>query len=413
MAPSRGNAGVQVRLERRRQLRDAFISPSKLTLFYCAYLIGIILIHFVYGAFHCSDPSAGCRADRDWFRAAILDNYAFLAIVVYPLLIAYLQLTQDLDIRFRDMVTVLAGRGVLRTARNGAGESALVPLRPTASEAVQELDRIELGAVRLGEQTGTLVMLAIAVALGAVGVTVGRNSAAPAWYLAALAALHAPIALPIVHTIGARLMRAVYYGAAVYRHRKHGVVPVPLIEHSDRAGGLKPLGDYVLGQAYRMCLISGFVIVATLFLLVKDPIAYRMLGSGEQNAVHQTLVWVFIGCSAFVLVMQLLAVVVPLWTVHLRMMERKREMLGRAAIMTRRRQRLLARLSSPRPASGSLERDGARLEAVERWIGNFEAFPTWPIPRGDLRSFWVMWGGSISAAFAMLATALFGEGADP
>ena len=48
--------------------------------------------------------------------------------------------------------------------------------------------------------------------------------------------LHAPLALPIVHTIGARLMRLVWYGIAVHRHREHGVVPVPLVEHSDRAG---------------------------------------------------------------------------------------------------------------------------------------------------------------------------------
>ena len=159
--------------------------------------------------------------------------------------------------------------------------------------------------------------------------------------------------------------------------------------------------------------MSGFIIVATLFLLIKEPIAYRMLDVGPQDIVHETLLWVFIGCSAFVLAMQLMGVIVPLWTVHLRMLERKRALLGRAAIMTRRRQRLLALLSSPRATNSDIERGSARLDAVERWIGNYESFPGWPIPRGDLRNFWVMWGGSISAAFAMLATALFGEGALP
>ena len=413
MAPDPAMSDVQVRLLRRRQIRDAYISPVKLTGFYCVYLLGIILVHYFYDAVHCANQSAGCPVNRDWFRAAMLDNYAFLAVLVYPLLIAYLQLTRDIDIRFRDMVSVLAGRGILRAARNGVDDEQLIPLRPRASAAVRRLDQIELRAVRLGERTGWLVLGCIALAIVLVGWAARRDTGIPGWYLAALGALHAPIALPVVHTIGARLMRLVWYGIAVYRHRSYGVVPVPLVEHSDRAGGLKPLGDYFLGQAYRICLLSAFIIVATLFLLVKDPISYRMLDVGTQDAVHETLVWVFIGCSVFVLAMQLMGVVVPLWTVHLRMAEHKRALLGRAAIMTRRRQRLLALLSSPRATKGSIDRDSARLEAVERWIDNYESFPTWPIPRGDLRNFWVMWGTSISAALGMLATALLGEGVVP
>lgn len=427
---------VQAWLMRRRQIRDAWISPAKLTVYYCLYLLGILLLHYVYYRlnFDCAAPAAvpwfagtggglraaalaqgrpGCPAELDWFGAAMLDNYAFLAVLVYPLLIAYLQLTRDIDTRFRDMVLVLAGRGVLRAARDDADEEHLIPLRPRAAAAVRRLNQIELRAVRWGERTGWLVLVAIALSIGVVGLTARQDTGVASWYFVVLGLLHAPLALPIVHTIGARLMRLVWYGIAVHRHRDHGVVPIPLVEHSDLAGGLKPLGDYFLGQAYRICLLSVFIIVATLFLLIKEPISYRMLYVGPQDGVQEILLWVFIGCSAFVLAMQLVGVVVPLWTVHLRMVERKRALLGRAAIMTRRRQRLLAVLSSPRATKSDIERDSARLDAVERWIENYEAFPGWPIPRGDLRNFWVMWGGSISAAFAMLATALFGEGAFP
>lgn len=405
MARHTAASDIQSRLLRRRQIRDAFISPAKLTGFYGLYLIGLLVVHYIY---YRENSYQG-----DWLRAAVVDNYAFVGIVAYPLLIAYLQLSQDIDTRFRDMVSVLAGRGTLRAVRDGVTEDDLVPLRPSSLAAARQLDQIELRAARLGERTGWLVVAGVAIGIALVGLAAGQQDREGEgidwWYFVAIGALHAPLALPIVDTVGARLMRLVCYGIAVYRHRAHGVVPVPLVEHSDRAGGLKPLGDYFLGQSARICLLSGFTIITTLFLLMKTPISYQMLGEGLQIAVHQTLFWVLMGCSIFILAMQLLAVVVPLWTVHLRMVERKRSQLGRAAIMTRRRQRLLARLSNPGATSADVDRDSAQLDAVERWIGNYEAFPTWPIPPGNLRGFWVMWGGAISAALGMLATALFGE----
>ena len=138
---------VQAWLLRRRQVRDAWISPAKLTCYYCLYLLGIVLIHYALYRINfadCATPAAApwfagadgslraapaqarpdCPAELDWFRAAMLDNYAFLAVLVYPLLIAYLQLTRDIDTRFRDMVLVLAGRGVLRATRDGATQAA-------------------------------------------------------------------------------------------------------------------------------------------------------------------------------------------------------------------------------------------------------------------------------------------------
>ncbi len=403
MARQSAASDIQSRLLRRRQLRDAFLSPAKLTGFYCLYLVGILVVHYAYSP----SPSGS----RDWFRAAVVDNYAFFGILAYPILIAYLQLTEDIDTRFRDMVSVLAGRGTLRAIRDDVSEEQLVPLRPSSLAAARRLDQIELQAARLGERTGWLVGAGVALAIAWVGWSAREGTGISWWYLAAIGALHAPIALPIVDTIGARLMRLVCYGIAVYRHRAHGVIPVPLVEHSDRAGGLKPLGDFFLGQCARICLMSGFTIISALFLLVnvKKPLSYLMLGSGTQDAVHGALLWVFIGCSVFILAMQLLAVVVPLWTVHLRMVERKRSQLGRAAIMTRKRQRLLARLSSPAATGSSIGSDSAQLAAVERWIGNYEAFPTWPMPPGYLRSFWGLWSGATTLAFGILTTALFGE----
>jgi hypothetical protein len=388
---------------------DRFFTPINSIIFYILNLSGTILISWCYYLFEY-------EGSADWFRAAIRDNYTFFAILVYPLLIAYVQLTQDIDDGFRDTIVVLAGRRILQAIQIDAGEPRLVPLRLNTRAPLQELDRIEAAARRVGERVGVVILGLLGVVLIALGLAallnLGMSSpeirsakgGIPGWFLAALAVLHLPLALPLAYQIGSRLMRLVYYGAAVYQHERHGVLPVPVLGHSDQAGGLKPLGDYFLGQAYRACLISGYLIAAALFLVTNDPITNIMIPSAP--GLHEHLTWVFVGLALLIVGMQLADVVLPLWTVHDRMVAYKRSLMGRAAIMTRRRQRLLRRLARAEAETDSHPQEDAQLVAVERWIDDYEALPTWPVPFNSFRTFWIMWSGSIAAAIGMLIRAI-------
>jgi hypothetical protein len=104
--------------------------------------------------------------------------------------------------------------------------------------------------------------------------------------------------------------------------------------------------------------------------------------------------------------MQLAGVVLPLWTVHDRMVAYKRSLIGRAAIMTRRRQRLLRTLARADAEADPHPQGEARLAAAERWIGDYEALPTWPVPFSSFRTLWIMWSSSIAAAIGMLVRAI-------
>jgi uncharacterized membrane protein len=220
-------------LSRILQTVDRFFTPINATIIYILNLTGTILVAWCYHFEH--------QDSADWFRAAIRDNYTFAAIVVYPLLIAYVQLTQDIDGRFRDMISVLSGRRILQALQIVDGKPRLVPLRLNAKEPLQDLDRIEAAARRVGEQAGVAILVLLGLVLVALGLAARMNpgmsgGGVPPWLLAALALLHLPLALPLAFKIGSRLMRLVYYGTAVYQHERHGVAPVPVLGHSDQAG---------------------------------------------------------------------------------------------------------------------------------------------------------------------------------
>lgn len=388
--------------------------PFALLVIYVGYLAAILIVHFAY---YCQLRPDDCwmieqaaTDGMDWFGAAILDNYAFVAILLYPLMIAYLQLTERLDTDFRDMVVTLAGRGVLQTAPAGAGRP--MALRPGRPEAVRELDRIEAWAAK---RAGMLAAATTLFVLFLVGTVVARwfdaaSSSLPVWYSATLTGFHLLLAVPCVFLAVSRLGRVFCYGLAVLRHRRYGVEPRPIVEHSDRAGGLKPLGDYFLAQAYRMGLISGYLVLTTLFLLLSSELEPLMLGINHKE-VHQSLFRGISVLTVFVLLIQLLCLLLPFATVHARMVECKRALIGRAAVMTRRRQRLLALLEAKQRTGEDVAAERAQLDLVERWIESYDAFPTWPIPNHSLRNFWILWGGAIGTALSMLISAITSGGA--
>ena len=421
--------------EVRRFARGAasfFSYPPFLLIVYIFYLLGLVFLHRIYYSVVCPQ-SGSCVANPDWFSAAVLDNYAFVAIIVYPLAIAYLQLTERIDDSFRDMVVTLAGRGVLRATFTGNGE----PVRRSSgsvaehrrhsqpvrvSDALRALEQIRSSADKVGYALGAVLLA------GALGLTVvvfelaagdpadaaaeGLGSAAPPiWYFISLGILHFFLVVPCVFVMVARLGRLFRYGLAVLQHEKYGVVLQPSIDHYDHAGGLKPLGDFFVGQAYRVCVITGYLLLVTLFLVFNEPIDPRMIGTTAQAAEIHTTLLQGIGALMFcALVMQLGSVLVPFWTVHGDMVEYKREQLAHAAVMARRRQRLLALLEARHRSGVRTELAEKELQTVERWLESYETFPAVPLPINSVRKFWIMWGGSIGTAITMLLSAVAGSG---
>lgn len=384
--------------------------PLVLLLIYIAYLIANLIVHYMFyiskkcwslGISVSSVEADGLCLGSDWFGSAILDNYAFIAILLYPLMIGYLQFTIRLDDDFRDTVAMLAGRGVLQTVLEGPGRPRA--LRPPRPAMARELDQLETWAARWSAWLATVVTVgATCVAVIALYTLL---KCLPIWYSATLAVFHALLAVPVVFIAVARMGRVFCYGLAVLRYRHYRVEPRPILDHSDGAGGLKPLGDYFLAQTYRMGLISGYLILITLFLLLSEDLEPRMLGL-EHQSVQQDLFRGISVLTVFVLLIQLLSLLLPFATVHARMVEFKRALIGRAAVMTRRRQRLLAVVEAKQHRGEDVAAERAQLDLVERWIDAYETFPAWPIPTQSLRNFWILWGGAIGTALSMLISAI-------
>jgi hypothetical protein len=227
----------------------------------------------------------------------------------------------------------------------------------------------------------------------------------PPWYPLTLAVFHTLLAIPLVFIAVSRLGRVFCYGLAVLRYRAYRVELQPIFEHSDGAGGLKPLGDYFLAQTYRMGLISGYLLLTTLFLLLSGNLEPRMLGINHEG-MHQDLFRGISVLTVFVLLIQLLSLLLPFSTVHESMVEFTRAHIGRAAVMTRRRRRLLALVEAKQRHGEDVASERAQLDLVERWIDNYEAFPAWPVPAQSLRNFWILWGGAIGTALSMLISAI-------
>ena len=387
--------------------------PFTLLLIYIGFLGAMLIVHYVYYWQKCRNwtgtdghACAPC-VGTDWFGAAILDNYAFIAILLYPLMIAYLQFTERLDADFRDMVAILTGRGVLQTIAEGSGRPRA--LRPARPEMARELDRIETWAADWSRLLAVVVTI-VAAFVAVIGLApLFKHAPPPWWYYMPLAVFHILLAFPVVSIAASRLGRVFCYGLAVLRHRRYGVEPQPIFEHSDGAGGLKPLGDYFLAQTYRMSLISGYLLLTTLFLLLSGELEPRMLNV-DHHEVHLGLFRGISVLTVFVLLIQLLSLLLPFSTVHTRMVEFKRAHIGRAAVMTRRRQRLLALIEAEQRKGGDVAAQRALLDLVERWINSYEAFPAWPIPTQSLRNFWILWGGAILTALSMLISAITGGG---
>lgn len=283
------------------------------------------------------------------------DKWDFLFISGTATTLAGLWVARAQRERFEGMVERLIARGALVDAASG-------PL--AADRAAAIMDEIEDRAERSSYRGGIVVGVAIAAAF--VLVNYFRDAPQP---------LFDEIVGPAAGLVGGFLVgqplgRMLCYGLFGRAVHADGADFRATAGHVDGAAGLKPLGDYYIGQALVLAIPAAYLVAWSL-LMIDSGLDERYAGWREA----------YLGLLALAICLELAAFVAPLWSAHEVMKAQKRQALANAdTTISRRVTELRASLEGLLPTE---ERTMLReqLDELTRRYSDAEAMPTWPIDR--------------------------------
>jgi hypothetical protein len=284
-----------------------------------------------------------------------LDKWDFLFISGTATTLAGLWVARAQRDRFEGMVERLIARGAL--------VDSSAPL--AAERAAAIMKTIEDRAERWSHRGG--IVLGVAIAAAFVLVNYFRDAPQP---------LFDEIVGPAAGLVGGflvgqplgRMLCYSLFGRAVHAD---GADFRATAGHVDGAAGLKPLGDYYIGQALVLAIPAAYLVAWSL-LMIDSGLDERYAGWRE----------VYLGLLALAICLELAAFVAPLWSAHEVMKAQKRQALANAdTTISRRVTELRASLERLLPTD---ERTTLReqLDELTRRYSDAEAMPTWPIDRG-------------------------------
>jgi hypothetical protein len=205
---------------------------------------------------------------------------------------------------------------------------------------------------------------AVAVLVAGIWVTVNltRGQARPLLEAIGGPAVGALGGLLVGRVVG-RMLAQSLLGRALGRAR---IVCCARPGHVDGAAGLKPVGDYFVEQAL-------LLVIPALFLLVWSLILLTPSWDARYPGWHES----YLGLLAVAICLEIVAFIVPLWSVHTVMKQQKRDALVHAdRDLGRGIAKLQLRLEGNVEDRAVLE---ARLERMTARYAELEAMPTWPI----------------------------------
>ena len=189
-----------------------------------------------------------------------------------------------------------------------------------------------------------------------------------------------------------------YYGYATFRHQKFSIYPLPQFGHEDRVLGLDPLGSFFIGIAKKFWGLSAYV----LFWLICFAWAFNFDGPLDFMKDYEELIVPFGVLALVILVLQATAALLPLWTVHTRLDDLKRNLSDESVKRSRRRNKLYC-LFFEGDTSDDTKR---KIEMFDVWLTAYEAIPTWPVEKGTFRQFWILWGAALTSVVITLLSLL-------
>ena len=163
------------------------------------------------------------------------------------------------------------------------------------------------------------------------------------------------------------------YGSLGQALQHRQIMPRVQARHIDRAAGLKPVGDFYLYQAS----IAGIPAAFLAIWLVLIPL-WPHRGYDEWREPY-------LGLLVLAILFEMLAFLLPLWSIHRQMVEQKSELLAQAYTLGRRILDLQAEIPEL-----DADRRQARQEQLTLLVQEYqeiEQMPTWPVDLSTWRRF--------------------------
>ena len=175
------------------------------------------------------------------------------------------------------------------------------------------------------------------------------------------------------YIVGVVLGRMAWYGGIGRALRKAKVKMHVYPGHVDGAAGMKPVGDFFFRQAL-LVVIPAVYLGAWLLLIPSWPRDY--------SDWHVAYFWLL----AVVLLIEVAAFVLPMWSFHKVMVAKKSRWRVKADEISRAINKLQGFAETgPRPETRSEDDPG--VEALRRRFEAIEAMPTWPVDRMTRKRF--------------------------
>jgi len=350
---------------------------------------------------------------RSWDAVvdAWLQHGNYFAWTAYPIGLLFMIQTRDIRARFFSMVELLVKRRAIVWKSEGDPIIKFElksnnPISWGSEEAKTKLKNIEESAIIFGVWVSftlsSIVFSLIGLSLNN-EITIFSNgeSSRPgsfAHYFLLVFAFHLPLASILCLICGHRMGKMAYYGYVTFRHRHFSIYPNLLFAHEDRVLGFGPLGGFFVGTANKFWGLSAYVILWFLCFVC----ALYFEGFLIFMKYHRDLILPF-GLLAFVVLMlQAMAAFLPLWTIRSRLVELKKELAKESIVRSRNRNKFYT-LFFKGHNNDEIRR---KIEILDIWLAEYASIPSWPVEKGKVRQFWIIWGAAaisiLTAAFPLL-----------
>jgi hypothetical protein len=173
---------------------------------------------------------------------------------------------------------------------------------------------------------------------------------------------------------GAYLGRMAANGVVIWAASREGIAIRVKPGHVDGCAGWKPLGDFYFFQA--LVTATPAVFLATWLVLIPIWPHHR----------YDTWREPYVGLLFVAIVFEILAFIIPIWSLHHMMAKQKKALLPQADALSQEIASIEAQLAD---SEGSVPREGLqdRLARLTKKYWDIESMPTWPVDTTVRRRF--------------------------